>query len=181
MASRVLRFCHSNTESLPHFFPEAHGQRVLSARRSRNPHASSIRSCTGSSRRERSFRSAFQPSCGRQRNLPRMSEPTHISIWLNWESSGLRCRWISRSPMLILSRPAKVPARNTCTNGGSSRKNSTESQRGFTPIPIRQPETGALVNDFVDGEWRTDPQADGFAITPQGAYRSLITPLHQTC
>jgi len=30
---------------------------------------------------------------------------------------------------------------------------------------------------LVDGEWRTDPQADGFATTPHGAYRSLIAPL----
>ena len=27
---------------------------------------------------------------------------------------------------------------------------------------------------LVDGEWRTDPHADGFATTANGAYRSLI-------
>jgi 1,4-alpha-glucan branching enzyme len=34
---------------------------------------------------------------------------------------------------------------------------------------------------LIDGEGRTDPQADGFATTAQGAYRSLITPLHPAC
>ena len=29
---------------------------------------------------------------------------------------------------------------------------------------------------LVDGEWRTDPHADGFATTPQGHHRSLIAP-----
>jgi hypothetical protein len=30
---------------------------------------------------------------------------------------------------------------------------------------------------LVDGEWRTDPHADGFAATAHGAYHSLIVPL----
>ena len=30
---------------------------------------------------------------------------------------------------------------------------------------------------LIDGEWRTDPQADGFATTAHGAYRSVIAPM----
>src|SRR5690242_1126043 len=65
----------------------------------------------------------------------------------------------------------------------SARRQALRQERDGTwrtqlDLPSHQPYE---FHYLVDGEWRTDPQADGFTLTAHGAYRSLIAPLPNAC
>lgn len=79
--------------------------------------------------------------------------------------------WAAR--ILVVVEGPEAPARRQVL-----RQERDGAWRTQLDLPSHQP---CHFHYLIDGEWRTDPQADGFAITPQGAYRSLITPLHQAC
>ena len=65
-----------------------------------------------------------------------------------------------------------------CAQATALRQERDGAWRTHLDLPSHQP---YHFHYLVDGEWRTDLQADGFATTRCGAYRSLIAPLYSAC
>jgi len=65
-----------------------------------------------------------------------------------------------------------------CPQATALRQERDGAWRIILDLPSHQP---YQFHYLVDGAWRTDPQADGFATTAHGAYRSLIAPLQSAC